>query len=176
MNNPVILERFNSDHYELLWEIFRNKKYSDFFRRCPPTWGKKDIENFETSTNSQLFLCKIEGIEPLGFAVITNIDWYGLSSQVGLVLIDKFQDEVRGKFKFAFWCMLALAQIVFDKMPLRRMSFKFLKRRNDIETSLQRAGLAKEGETKESCIVDGIMEDEIEYCLYKDHYDMMYKI
>jgi len=174
MNNPIKLFRYTKDKANLFWDIYNDDKYYEFFRRIPPSLRKEDIENIESITSSDMYSCEMD-CDVLGFAVVTKIDWYGLGAQVGLVLLDKYQDESRNGHKLAFWAILALARILFDKMPLRRMSFKFLAKRIDIERSLQKGGLRREGYFDKSCIVNGIFEDELEYCLDKDHYEVMYK-
>lgn len=172
----IELERYvPSEHGEMLWRMYKDKDYGEFFRRCPKTWRKEDVLKFEELTGSQLFVCMLVGIEAVGFAVITNICWYGLNAQVGLMLKIEYRDEIRNGHKLAYWSMLSLADLFFNKMPLQSMSFRFLKKRSDIEKSLVKGGLRKDGEYPKRVLFDGNMEDELEYSLDKEKYEVMYR-
>lgn len=174
MKKEVTIERFTKNDIELFWNFYREPKYAEFFRRCPKIWTKDELLDFEKTTTSTLFKIILDE-QIIGFIILNDVCWYGLSSKIGIGLFEKYHDLRIADGKVCFLAMREIGSLCFDQMPLRKISVKFLKKREDIEQSLIKAGFKKEGEFKENVIYDGNFEDELEYALMKPDYNKLYK-
>lgn len=122
---------------------------------------------FETITQAQLFTVLWDEW-PCGFAIVGTICPYALSCQAGLLLFPDYRDKVVDQMKIAHWSLYRLCEMLFERTTMRRVSFRFLKSRTDIEHSFQRAGFLREGDYKESAFCYGMFQDELEYTCTQD--------
>lgn len=167
----VRLTRFNKEtDGELLWNIYQDDQYSEFFRRAPPSWTSLEVHNFESLTQSQLFTVLWDEW-PVGFAVVTQIDPFALTCQVGLLLFPDYRDKIVDGYKIGFWSIYRLCEMLFERTTIRKLSMRFLKSREDIEKSLSRSGFWKESDLKESCLCYGKFQDEFEYAFNKESFE-----
>lgn len=173
--NPITLRRYLiSQDGEFLWAMWRQERSREFFRRCPPGWTKEDVFRFEELMQCQLYMV-CDGEWRMGLAIIAHICNYGLNCQVGLILDETLENQKFEGFGYGFYAMHALAKMIFEKSTIRKMSFRFLKKRKDIENSLKRAGMRKEGDFKENVKFRGAWEDELEYAISEKLYLKKYK-
>lgn len=180
MKKSITLERFSKNDIELFWYFYREPKYLEFFRRCPKIWTKDELSEFEKITSSTLLKIVLDdkghsGDTIIGFIVLNEVCWNGLNAKVGIGLFEEYQDHKIEGLKVCFLAMREIGSLCFDQMPLHKICVKFLKRREDIEKSLIKAGFEKEGEFKENIMYDGNFEDELEYALTKSNYIKLYK-
>lgn len=159
---------------QALYEFYHGEGYGEFFRRIPPNLQRKDIVGIEALTGS-VFYTFLEQNVPIGFASVSNIDPYGLSCQLGIILHKSFQDKVLESTKYAFEATYEIVKFLFKRTTLRKVSMVFLANRGDIRQSLERGGFVQEGFFSESCHYDGKYQHEYQYSLTKKDFFEVYK-
>lgn len=133
--------------------------YSEFFRRIPYNLTLDQFRNFENLTSSQAYTFFNEkGIA--GYGLVSDIDPYGMSAQVGLILDKKYWDVKSGLNKVSFNCLTQLCHYLFQKSPLYKVQFCCLSSRLDLIKSLEKGGCTKDGNFKESVWYEGRYQDE----------------
>ena len=167
----IRLTRFNKEvDGELLWQTYQDDDFCEFFRRIPPSWTREDAINFEAHTQSQLYTILWDEW-PVGFAVVTAVCPYSLTCQVGALLFKDYRDKIVDGFKIAFWSIFRLAEMLFNKTTIQKMSMRFLTSRQDLVKGCERSGFRKEGEFKNSAFCYGKLQDEYEYALDKEAFN-----
>ena len=168
MSKRIRITRYNKDvDGELLWNTYNDPRYVEFFRRIPPSLTRPELLNIESITQSQFFTVLWDEW-PCGFVVVSQIENFGLSCQSGVVLFEDFQDKPVDGMKIAFWALYKLCELLFEKTTMRRVSFRFLESRKDIENSFIKAGFKKEGSYEASSFCHGEYQNELEYMCNKE--------
>lgn len=155
--------------------MYKDPAYKEFFRRIPKNWRVADVARFEELLNCHLYTYCIDG-EPIGFAVVSDLDAYGSSVHTGFLLLTQYQDTIyppTGR-KFAFECITELLSHLFKHTLLHKASMRFLSTRKDIERSLTLGGFHKEAEFREAVFFDGRWQDETEMAILRPKYEEIY--
>lgn len=151
----------------MLWEMYKNPNFAQFFRRIDPSLTMKQLTDFERIASGLLFVVLWDCI-PVGFAHIGQTCPYGLVGQYSIMLETDYQDKVVDGFKIGFWACVEALKKCFCSAHLRKVTCKFLAFRKDIQEACIRAGFHLEGELKENCLFNGVYEDELEYAIMRD--------
>lgn len=177
--NPLHIERYNKEeHGEELISIYRDPLYRQLFRRLPVGLTKDEILNFETqaSPGSQLYaIISTDSKLLVGFGLLSTFCNYGLHAQVGMVLKEDFQSSKIGLKNYSFYALKAFLTMIFSNLPIRKLKFKFLAFRKDLEHVFEKYGWVNRTEFKDDCIFDGEFQDELEYSMYRDFFLKTYK-
>ena len=173
MSKRVRLVKYSKEvDGNLLWYMYNSEDYSEFFRRIEACQDKQNILNFPENYHCALYTVLFEET-PIGFCVLQQIDPFGQSAQAGLMLHKEYQNKKCEELPLAFHAIYRLAELCFDKSSFRKLSFRFLKSREDIAKSFEKSGLKKEAELKENVLYRGNFVDELEYSLFKDYYNQV---
>lgn len=171
----VELRRAEPRDLPLLFLVYKDSAYKEFFRRVPKNWRESDVARFEESLNCHLYTYCIAG-EPIGFAVVSDLDSYGSSVHTGFLVLKQFQDVIyppTGK-KYAFECINLLLNHLFLHTHLHKASMRFLSSREDIKKSLTVGGFHIEAEFKDAVFFDGRWQDETEMAILRPKYEELY--
>ncbi len=171
----IELRRAEPDDLQLLYAVYKDSTYKEFFRRVPKNWRLADVAKFEEHLNCHLYTFCLNG-EQLGFAVVSDLDCYGSSVQTGFLLLKEYQDKIfppTGN-KFAFEVIKLLLNHLFLHTHLHKASMRFLSERKDIVRSLDRGGFHLEANYKEAVFFDGGWCDETEMAILRPKYEEIY--
>lgn len=148
-----------------LYKCYLDPDYAEFFRRFTADLNLKSFENMETWLSGTIFSFG-EG-ELYGFASLSEIDVFGKSAQLGIIVLKKHRDLYFNDKKTAYLATSQFVDFVFRKIDLNKVSFRFLASRKDIEENLKRNGFTKEGDFKENVFYNGAYRDELSYSILR---------
>lgn len=173
-NNPTRLQRYEkAEDGDFLIKIFRDPEYREVFRRVPKGLTKEDIRNYETFTESQLYIIFL-GEEKIGLCMISKICNFSLSFQAGIVLLKEYHDQVVNGMKLCFWAMNGMGYEIFGNTALRKAKMKILAYRADLENTLIKGGFIFEGRYPKEIDFGGEWQDEIQYSMIKEDFYKIY--
>ena len=170
--NPFRIQRYEPElHGNDFVELYHNPNNREFFRRFPVGWTTQDILRFEDQSQGQLYaVIEIETNTIIGFGYFGSFCNYGLHCQSGVILKDKYKAyKIRDK-NCSYYATVALFNMLFKTTPIRKIKWKFLASRKDIEHVCLSYGFCNRTEFKDDCIFDGKYVDELEYSIYRDYF------
>lgn len=170
----IQFRRIEPEDHPLLYAVYRDPAYKEFFRRVAKNLRYQDIQNFESLHNCHLYTFVSAG-EQLGFAVVSDVDCYGASAHIGQLVLKQHQDVAPpGEAKVAFQCGKLLLDYIFKNTLTHKVYMRFLANRKDIERTLTLGGFQPEGLKREAVFFDGKWEDELEMSLLRPEYEKVY--
>ncbi len=170
------LRRSEPEDLPLLYAVYRDPAYKEFFRRVPKNWRRSDVARFEELLNCHLYTFVGPASEQLGFVVVSDLDAYGFSVATGFLLLAQYHDArypPTGN-KYAFECTKLILNHLFLHTTLHKASMRFLAERKDIEHSLGMGGFHVEATYKEAIFFNGKWEDETEMAILRPKYEEIY--
>jgi RimJ/RimL family protein N-acetyltransferase len=170
----IRFEKYSDPHMPMLFHFYTEEEYKEFFRRVPFGLRPMDMNRFEDITKSSLYVALVEEI-PHGFCIISELDEYGSTAHVGLVLDKKYWDKEYSPGQvYAHVVQVTFLKQIFAKTQLNKIIMRFLASRTDLEESLLRGGLVKEALLRESVFYDGKFCDELEYTITRKEFTEKY--
>lgn len=150
------------------YKCYLDSDYGEFFRRFPADLNFKSFENMETWLPGTIF--SFGETEIYGFASLSQIDAYGKSAQLGILVFKKHRDLYFDSEKASNYFTRQFLNFVFKRIDLNKVFFTFLSSRKRIEEDFIKNGFLKEGDFKQNVFYNGEYKDEVSYSILRKNY------